>query len=199
MALRPLSVVDLRTLQQGVVAAVCSSRIVAGSSPATRADLVLVTLRMALSLGRTTPASFINGDAGSLVHNVRLEQVLDDLHVLGSIGPGGDAYSHALAESFVGTFRTETELITDRVWRTRTHWRSRGLHESPGDITPRVRDSELEQYGPSLALSIKSGNQLTGSWNPPGPVVSPHNVRHEHGGVRLRDDDPKPLRSRDNP
>ena len=36
----------------------------------------------------------------------------------GSIGSVGDAYDNALAESFVDTFKTE--LIADRVWRTRT-------------------------------------------------------------------------------
>jgi len=38
--------------------------------------------------------------------------------VLASIGTVGDAYDNAMAESFVDTFKTE--LISDRVWRTRT-------------------------------------------------------------------------------
>ena len=38
--------------------------------------------------------------------------------MLASIGSVGDAYDNAMAESFVDTFKTE--LITDRVWRTRT-------------------------------------------------------------------------------
>ena len=38
--------------------------------------------------------------------------------MLASIGSVGDAYDNALAESFVDSFKTE--LITDRVWRTRT-------------------------------------------------------------------------------
>jgi transposase InsO family protein len=45
-------------------------------------------------------------------------QVLDDHWVLGSIGSVGDAYDNALAESFVDSFKTE--LIADRVWRSRT-------------------------------------------------------------------------------
>ena len=44
-------------------------------------------------------------------------QVLDDHWVLASIGTVGDAYDNALAESFVDSFKTE--LIADRVWRTR--------------------------------------------------------------------------------
>jgi putative transposase len=45
-------------------------------------------------------------------------QVLDDHGVLASIGSVGDAFDNALAESFVDSFKTE--LIADRVWRTRT-------------------------------------------------------------------------------
>jgi putative transposase len=44
-------------------------------------------------------------------------QTLADHSVLASVGSVGDAYDNALAESFVDSFKTE--LITDRVWRTR--------------------------------------------------------------------------------
>ena len=44
---------------------------------------------------------------------------LDDHGLLASVGSVGDAYDNALAESFVDSFKTE--LIADRVWRTRTH------------------------------------------------------------------------------
>jgi putative transposase len=37
--------------------------------------------------------------------------------VLASVGSVGDAYDNALAESFVDSFKTE--LIADRVWRSR--------------------------------------------------------------------------------
>jgi transposase InsO family protein len=45
-------------------------------------------------------------------------QTLDDHGVLASIGTVGDAYDNASAESFVDSFKTE--LIRDRVWRTRS-------------------------------------------------------------------------------
>ena len=72
-------------------------------------------------------------------------QVLDDHQVLASIGSVGDAYDNAMAESFVDSFKTE--LIADRVWRTRSQlelavveyisWFNNGrLHESLGDIPP---------------------------------------------------------------
>jgi putative transposase len=70
---------------------------------------------------------------------------LDDHGVLASIGSVGDAYDNAMAESFVDTFKTE--LIADRVWRTRTQlelaivewvawFDTERLHESLGDVPP---------------------------------------------------------------
>ena len=72
-------------------------------------------------------------------------QVLDDHHVLASVGSVGDAYDNAMAESFVDSFKTE--LIADRVWRSRSQlelavveyisWFNHArLHESLGDIPP---------------------------------------------------------------
>ena len=73
------------------------------------------------------------------------QQVLDDHDVLASIGSVGDAYDNALAESFVDSFKTE--LIADRVWRTRSQlelaiveyvgwFNDVRLHESLGDVPP---------------------------------------------------------------
>jgi putative transposase len=72
-------------------------------------------------------------------------QVLDDHGVLASIGSVGDAYDNALAESFVDSFKTE--LIADRVWRSRSQlelaiveyvgWFNHArLHENLGDLPP---------------------------------------------------------------
>jgi putative transposase len=71
--------------------------------------------------------------------------VLDGYDVLQSVGSVGDAYDNAMAESFVDTLKTE--LIRDRVWRTRSQlelaiveylgWFNHDrLHESLGDIPP---------------------------------------------------------------
>lgn len=65
--------------------------------------------------------------------------------MLASIGSVGDAYDNAMAESFVDSFKTE--LITDRVWRSRSQlelaivewvgwYNARRLHESIGDVPP---------------------------------------------------------------
>ena len=84
-------------------------------------------------------------DAGSQYTGFDYTQELDDHRVLRSIGTVGDAYDNAMAESFVDTFKTE--LIADRVWRTRSQlelatvewigwFNHRRLHEASADIPP---------------------------------------------------------------
>jgi putative transposase len=86
-----------------------------------------------------------HSDAGSQYTSYAFNQVLDDHGVLVSIGSVGDAYDNAMAESFVDTFKTE--LIADRVWRTRTQlelaivpwvawFNNDRLHESLDDRPP---------------------------------------------------------------
>jgi Integrase core domain len=85
-------------------------------------------------------------------------QVLDDHRVLSSIGSVGDAYDNGLAESFVDSYKTE--LIADRVWRSRSQlelltveyigWFNHDrLHGSLGDV-PTVEFEQL--HAPELAL-----------------------------------------------
>jgi putative transposase len=73
-------------------------------------------------------------------------QTLADQDVLASVGSTGDAYDNALAESFIDSFKTE--LINDRVWRTRPQlelaiveyirwFNDSRLHENLNDRTPR--------------------------------------------------------------
>jgi putative transposase len=72
------------------------------------------------SPGRRRRASWctIPTRAVRAVHQLAFTQVLDNHGVLASIGSVGDAFDNALAESVVDSFKTE--LIADRVWRTRT-------------------------------------------------------------------------------
>ena len=96
-----------------------------------RTDLVLDALRMALGT-REHGAEFrlvAHTDRGSQYTSAAYTQVLDDHHVLASVGSVGDAYDNAMAESFVDSFKTE--LIADRVWRTRSAARARrrGVHQ----------------------------------------------------------------------
>ena len=112
-----------------------------------RTDLVLDALRMALGT-REHGADFrlvAHTDRGSQYTSADYTQVLDDHRVLASVGSVGDAYDNAMAESFVDSFKTE--LIADRVWRTRSQlelavveyiaWFNHDrLHESLGAIPP---------------------------------------------------------------
>jgi putative transposase len=112
-----------------------------------RTDLVLDALRMALTRRQSgADVELIHhSDAGSQYTSYAFQQVLDDHGVLASIGSVGDAYDNALAESFVDSFKTE--LIADRVWRTRSQlelaiveyvswFNEQRLHEALGDRPP---------------------------------------------------------------
>jgi putative transposase len=125
-----------------------------------RTDLVLDALRMALGL--RAPGADValvhHSDAGSQYTSHDYRQELTDHTVLASIGTVGDCYDNALAESFVDSFKTE--LISDRVWRTRVQlefavveyvawFNTRRLHSSLGNIPP----AEHEAIWRSLAAS----------------------------------------------
>ncbi len=90
------------------------------------------------------------------------EQTLDDAGVLASVGTAGDALDNALAESFVDSFKTE--LIADRVWRTRSQlelavveyvgWFNQArLHSALGDVPPDEFEQNYTLHGDGLALS----------------------------------------------
>jgi transposase InsO family protein len=112
-----------------------------------RASLVCDALKMAVSTRpRGADVALVHhSDRGSQYTSIEFGQVLDDHHVLQSVGSVGDAYDNALAESFVDTIKTE--LIRDRVWQTRSQlelavveylgwFNDARLHESLGDLTP---------------------------------------------------------------
>jgi putative transposase len=105
-------------------------------------------------------------------------QTLSDHGVLASVGSVGDAYDNALAESFVDSFKTE--LICDRVWRTRSQlelavveylgwFNHTRLHERLGDLPPAEFEALalLAQAAPHAA----EGLTITG-WPLRSPVAS---------------------------
>jgi putative transposase len=131
-----------------------------------RTDLVLDALRMALTRreGGADVGLIHHSDAGSQYTSHAFQQILDDHHLLASIGSVGDAYDNALAESFVDTFKTE--LIADRVWRTRSQlelaivewvawFNTERLHESLGDLPP----AEVETLPKHRYVLTPSPNQ----------------------------------------
>jgi putative transposase len=113
-----------------------------------RTTLVLDALQMALSTReRVEEVRLIHhSDRGSQYISGDYTQTLADHDVLASVGSTGDAYDNSMAESFVDSFKTE--LIADRVWRTRSQmelaiveyiswFNDSRLHENLGDQPPR--------------------------------------------------------------
>lgn len=112
-----------------------------------RTGLVLDALDMALSTRSPDELDLLihHSDRGSQYTSADYTQELAGAGVLASLGSTGDAYDNALAESFVDTFKTE--LINDRIWRTRSQlelaivewvgwFNGARLHESLGDVAP---------------------------------------------------------------
>ena len=141
-----------------------------------RTDLVLDALRMALSRRQAGADIELvhHSDAGQYT-SYAFTQVLDDHGVLASIGTVGDAFDNALAESFVDSFKTE--LIADRVWRTRTRtqlelaiveyvgwFNATRLHEALGDRPPeefeRLHATPISGNRSVAALSPKPADRL---------------------------------------
>ena len=130
-----------------------------------RTSLVLDALRMAIGL-RGPGADFelvCHSDRGSQYTSIDYTQTLADHQVLASVGSVGDAYDNAMAESFVDTFKTE--LMADRVWRTKAQvelaivewlgWYNHArLHSALDDQPP----MEFEQRN-SLPITFSSTTQ----------------------------------------
>jgi putative transposase len=132
-----------------------------------RTTLVLDGLRMALA-GRGPGADVElvhHSDRGSQYTSIDYTQELTDHGVLASVGSVGDAYDNALAESFVDSFKTD--LIADRVWRTRAQlelaivewvawFNTTRLHESLGDLPP----AEYESLNAPVGTALRSPSGL---------------------------------------
>jgi transposase InsO family protein len=146
-----------------------------------RRTLVLDALRMALGL--RAPGADVqlvhHSDAGSQYTSIDYTQTLEDHRVLASIGTVGDALDNALAESFVDSYKTE--LIADRVWRTRPQlelatvawvgWYNHDrLHEALGDIPP--LEFEQHHHLASLAAALSTGAENAAAPNGPGPTAA---------------------------
>jgi putative transposase len=138
-----------------------------------RTTLVLDALGMALhQRGPGADVALVHhSDRGSQYTSIDYTQQLTDHRVLASVGSVGDAYDNALAESFVDSFKTE--LIADRVWRSRSHlelavvewigwFNTVRLHSALGDRPPlEFEQTELSRRtGPDLAGFAGSTPQM---------------------------------------
>ena len=113
-----------------------------------RTELVLDALRMAIHQRHPDVVDIElvhHTDRGSQYTSIAYTQALAEHGIHASVGSVGDAYDNALAESFVDTFKTE--LVADRVWRSRSQlelaiveyvawFNTNRLHASLGDIPP---------------------------------------------------------------
>ena len=127
-----------------------------------RTDLVLDALRMALAPARRrAPTSSSSTTATPAVNTPRTTTARPSTTTACSPRSAsvGDAYDNALAESFVDSFKTE--LIRDRVWRTRSQlelaiveyvawFNNERLHTSLGGVPP-------AEYEEAHATTIGSG------------------------------------------
>jgi putative transposase len=149
-----------------------------------RTTLVLDALRMALGTRRrgADVALVHHSDRGSQYTSIDYTQALDDHGVLASVGSVGDAYDNALAESFVDSFKTE--LIADRVWRSRSRlelavveyvgWFNHSrLHEALGDRPP----VEFEQLHAAVAAISGNGSVAAISPKPADRLYAPQPER----------------------
>ncbi len=140
-----------------------------------RTDLVVDALKMALAQRQSGAdlALVHHSDQGSQYTSIDYSQELDDHKVLASVGSVGDAYDNALAESFVDSFKTE--LIADRIWRTRTQlelatveyiswFNNSRLHESLGDIPP-IEFEQLYHERASPLPARPTGSHEGGSYD----------------------------------
>jgi len=104
-----------------------------------------------------------HSDRGSQYLAGDYTQTLTDNDVLASVGSTGDAYDNSMAESFVDSFKTE--LIADRVWRSRSQlelaiveyvsWFNESrLHENLGDRPPsEIEELYAEKTRPTITTS----------------------------------------------
>jgi putative transposase len=112
-----------------------------------RDTLVIDALQMAAMTRRVDASLQLvhHSDRGSQYSSGDFAHALADHDILASVGSVGDAYDNAMAESYVDTLKTE--LIRDRVWRTRAQlelalvvyvgwYNNRRLHSSIGDLPP---------------------------------------------------------------
>ncbi|HET9851290.1 MAG TPA: DDE-type integrase/transposase/recombinase [Candidatus Limnocylindrales bacterium] len=112
-----------------------------------RTELVLDALRMAIyHRGEGADIELVaHTDRGSQYTSQAYTDALQDAGILASVASVGDAYDNSMAESFLDSFKTE--LIADRVWRSRSQlelaiveylawFDSTRLHESLGDLPP---------------------------------------------------------------
>jgi transposase InsO family protein len=135
-----------------------------------RDTLVIDALEMAVGHRPPDPSLELvhHSDRGSQYGSEDFADALLAHTILASVGSTGDCFDNAMAESLVDSFKTE--LIADRVWRTRSQlefaivawvgwYNQRRLHSALGDIPP----AEFElQDAPNEPAALFRGSRSDG-------------------------------------
>jgi putative transposase len=119
-------------------------------SSSLRAELAVDALEMAVARrGPHLTGLIHHSDRGSQYLSLRYTQRLADAGIAPSVGTAGDSYDNALAESFIGLYKTE--LIDNptlaKIWAGRRHvehgtaaylywFNTRRFHSACDDLTP---------------------------------------------------------------
>lgn len=123
-----------------------------------------------------------HSDTGSQYTSNDYSQTLDDHGVQASIGTVGDAFDNAAAETFVDSVKSE--LIRDRVWRTRSQlelavveyvawFNNERLHTSFGGLPSVEYEQQHTRIGCQTSPLIEVGNQSRTSPRNPGGLKRP--------------------------
>jgi putative transposase len=128
-----------------------------------RDTLVIDALEMAVGQRHPDPDLDLvhHSDRGSQYGSEDFADALLAHEILASVGSAGDCFDNAMAESLVDSFKTE--LIADRVWRTRSQlefaivewvgwYNQRRLHSALGDIPPAEYELEHALQLPALVF-----------------------------------------------
>ena len=111
-----------------------------------RAELALDALAMAIARRRPAPGLVHHSDRGSQYASRRYQKELERHGIVPSMSRKGDCWDNAVAESFLGTFKTE--LIHQRPWATRAgarraiaeyielFYNSQRIHSHLGYVSP---------------------------------------------------------------
>jgi len=110
-----------------------------------RTDLVMDALNMAHGLRQPPDGVIAHNDRGTQYTSIAYTDRLHELGMQPSVGSRGDAYDNAMAETFVGTYKTELvagqrfksfEIAEHRTAEWLGFYNSERLHEMLCDIPP---------------------------------------------------------------
>ena len=149
------------------------SRFVVGWQVSTslRADLALDALEMAIHSRRSRGLGGLihHSDRGVQYLAIRYTERLGEVDAVNSVGSRGDSYDNALAESFIGLYKTELIFhegpwkgVEDVEWATLTYvdwFNRRRLHGEIGMVPPAEFENTYYRQTRPGELAISQSNE----------------------------------------